>query len=286
MLSAILALAAVTAVAAVAPGACPRLAPIPGRGLFKDLCTGKQVVVHGVNAVYKAEPWLPPAGDFSARYSLGAEDAEILESWGMNGVRLGVMWPGAMPTRDAVDQGYLDRARETTELLASRGIYSLLDAHQDLLSAKFCGEGAPDWAVPQIPTGPDAFPAPLGPAFNMNASGVPSAEDCAKYSWAEYQVTVAGSRGYQALYDNANGTAEAFAQFWSAVGKTFRNASHIIGAEIVSPAPPCSRRQLVPRPRGLPPVAACLCLLRRRGPPAAAAPRSLPSPLARARADQ
>ena len=27
------------------------------------------------------------------------------------------------------------------------GIYSLLDAHQDVLSQKFCGEGIPDWAV-------------------------------------------------------------------------------------------------------------------------------------------
>ncbi len=27
------------------------------------------------------------------------------------------------------------------------GIYTLLDAHQDVLSQKFCGEGIPDWAV-------------------------------------------------------------------------------------------------------------------------------------------
>ena len=29
----------------------------------------------------------------------------------------------------------------------SYGIYTLLDMHQDVLSGKFCGEGAPDWAV-------------------------------------------------------------------------------------------------------------------------------------------
>ncbi len=27
------------------------------------------------------------------------------------------------------------------------GIYIFLDMHQDVLSGKFCGEGAPDWAV-------------------------------------------------------------------------------------------------------------------------------------------
>ena len=30
---------------------------------------------------------------------------------------------------------------------AKYGIYTLLDAHQDVLSEKFCGEGIPDWAV-------------------------------------------------------------------------------------------------------------------------------------------
>ena len=30
---------------------------------------------------------------------------------------------------------------------AEYGIYTLLDMHQDVLSGKFCGEGAPDWAI-------------------------------------------------------------------------------------------------------------------------------------------
>ena len=30
---------------------------------------------------------------------------------------------------------------------AKYGINVLLDMHQDVLSAKFCGEGIPDWAV-------------------------------------------------------------------------------------------------------------------------------------------
>ena len=30
---------------------------------------------------------------------------------------------------------------------ADYNISVLLDMHQDVLSAKFCGEGAPDWAI-------------------------------------------------------------------------------------------------------------------------------------------
>jgi len=44
------------------------------------------------------------------------------------------------------------------EKLAARGIYTILDCHQDLLSPKFCGEGAPDFAV-QV--GAKSLPFPL-----------------------------------------------------------------------------------------------------------------------------
>lgn len=212
---------------------CPRLAPIPGRGIFRDLCTGRQIIVHGVNAVRKAAPWLPSAGAFRPQYSLGPEDAEILQSWGMNGVRLGVMWPGAMPQPGVIDAGYLQRAVELTSILSNRSIYTLLDAHQDLLSSKFCGEGAPDWAVEQIFTGPDAFPAPISAPFKLNSSGHPAKSDCDRFPWADFQLTVASSRAYQALYKDHNATAARFVQFWTAVAKAFRDAPHIIGAELV-----------------------------------------------------
>ncbi|KAA0161286.1 hypothetical protein FNF31_03900 [Cafeteria roenbergensis] len=213
---------------------CPRLAPIPGRGVFRDVCTGRQIIVHGVNAVRKAAPWLPSAGAFQAQYSLGPEDAEILQSWGMNGVRLGVMWPGAMPQPGVIDAGYVQRAVELTGILSNRSIFTLLDAHQDLLSSKFCGEGAPDWAVEQISTGPDAFPAPISAPFKLNASGHPAKADCDRFPWADFQLTVASARAYQALYKDHNATAARFAQFWSAVVKAFRDAPHIIGAELLN----------------------------------------------------
>ena len=38
-------------------------------------------------------------------------------------------------------------ALSPSDSAAKYGIYTLLDAHQDDLSQKFCGEGIPDWAV-------------------------------------------------------------------------------------------------------------------------------------------
>jgi hypothetical protein len=33
------------------------------------------------------------------------------------------------------------------DVLGGRGIYSLLDMHQDVFNRKFCGNGVPDWAA-------------------------------------------------------------------------------------------------------------------------------------------
>jgi hypothetical protein len=50
------------------------------------------------------------------------------------------------------DDAYLASVRETTQLLAAEGIWTLLDFHQDLYSERFKGEGAPDWAITRTAT--------------------------------------------------------------------------------------------------------------------------------------
>ena len=62
-------------------------------------------------------------------------------------IRLGVMWPGVEPIKGYMNQTYLQVMRNLTINLGAAGIYVLVDAHQDLLSRYFCGEGIPDWAV-------------------------------------------------------------------------------------------------------------------------------------------
>ena len=55
-------------------------------------------------------------------------------------------------------------------MAGERGIYSLLDMHQDAFSRKYCGNGVPDWAA-----APDKenFPYPLevGPCLVTGSGG-------------------------------------------------------------------------------------------------------------------
>jgi endoglycosylceramidase len=51
--------------------------------------------MHGVNAVYKQPPFIPDIySNFSVDESFDDQDVKDLEDWGMNVVRLGVMWDG------------------------------------------------------------------------------------------------------------------------------------------------------------------------------------------------
>src|SRR5699024_6050648 len=58
-------------------------------------------------------------------------DADLLAGHGFNLVRLGVEFDGLMPEEGQIDHDYIDRIVSVVDVLAERGIYTLLDNHQD-----------------------------------------------------------------------------------------------------------------------------------------------------------
>ena len=69
---------------------------------------GRVRIFHGVNAVLKAYPWLPQTETFTAEDSLDAKTLDLLQEWGFNVLRLGVMWPGVEPEPEKLDHGASD----------------------------------------------------------------------------------------------------------------------------------------------------------------------------------
>jgi endoglycosylceramidase len=116
--------------------------------------TGRVVVLHGLNQVYKVAPYEPSADGF------GDDDAAFLAANGFDAVRVGVIWAAVEPQPGVYDDGYLDSIADTVNTLAAHGIVSILDFHQDLYNEKFQGEGAPAWAVIDggLPNPPLGFP--------------------------------------------------------------------------------------------------------------------------------
>ncbi len=119
--------------------------PLAHAGRWITDASGRIVILHGMNMVYKLPPYYPEAVDFN-----GANDAAFLNSIGFNAVRVGVIWKAVEPSPGAPRRRLpLSAHRRSTRSRRSRnhGIVSLLDFHQDLYNELFQGEGAPDWAV-------------------------------------------------------------------------------------------------------------------------------------------
>lgn len=53
----------------------------------------------------------------------------------------GTMWPGAQPKQGEFSTEYIRKIKHIVQSAAKRGIYTLLDMHQDVISENMCGEG-------------------------------------------------------------------------------------------------------------------------------------------------
>jgi endoglycosylceramidase len=169
--------------------------------------SGRVVLLHGVNAVWKRPPYAPPAtpAGFTAR------DADWIAAQGFNTVRLGVIFAGVMPTRGRVSSAYLEQVARVVDLLAKRKVWVLLDFHQDMYNERFAGEGFPAWAVDD-----DGLPTPVDAGFPGNY----------------FQPST--SRAFDNFYANAGGLADLYAQAWKAVAKRFRSTSYVLGYDLMN----------------------------------------------------
>jgi len=185
---------------------------------------GRSRIFHGVNVVQKSEPYYPTS-------LLTPERMDLLRDWGFNAVRLGVMWIGTEPNKGYFNQTYLDQIESIVEQLAQRGIYALLDSHQDLYSPKWCGDGAPLWAaIPAANSKP--FAEPLYGVYSFdNSTGLP--ESCPE-PWASYYMTEACCSSFQSLYDNTENLSDHYAAFWTTIAERFSNVSSVLGYELIN----------------------------------------------------
>lgn len=182
---------------------------------------GRTTLLHGVNAIYKIDPYIPSEGEFDPDNSLNDEDIANLKKWGMNFVRLGVMWEGVERKAGEYDMAYLDRVEHMINKLGEAGIYTLVDAHQDVFARFMCGEGIPDfYAQSVIGEHPSCinpladrllkeYYSSIGKCNDMNDLGYSRDEnndylidDCLKSMFANYYNTKQSVAGFGALFTN------------------------------------------------------------------------------------
>ncbi|UJR12067.1 hypothetical protein I4U23_016245 [Adineta vaga] len=160
----------------------------------------------------KGFPWYPPE-------LLDVNFVANMSSWGLNFVRLGMMWSGIEPIERQYNYTYLNIMKQIIELLEKNQIYVLLDMHQDGLSSRTgLYDGIPGWLYDKFPAPSHPYPWPL-----KNVS-----------SWFLNYLTEACSHGFQCLYDNIAGATESMSNFWRLVATTFNSFSNILGYELIN----------------------------------------------------
>lgn len=198
-------------------GANTSMLSVTPTGVWLTNSEGQVVLLHGFNEVYKLAPYEPSASGFSE------DDAAFLAANGFNVVRLGVIWAGVEPQPGVYDAAYVDSIRQTVDMLAAHGIYTIIDMHQDLYSASLGGEGAPEWATKTggLPNRSFGFPGSyyLNPAEtaawdgfwnNAEAANGIGLEDNYAKAWETVAAAVAGNNsviGYDIMNEPFPGTS-------------------------------------------------------------------------------
>ncbi|MCP9621242.1 glycoside hydrolase family 5 protein [Nocardia otitidiscaviarum] len=189
---------------AAAPTALPDIHVEDGR--FVDEA-GRTVLLHGVNNVDKDAPYI----ELGDGFTLTAEDAELLARHGFNVVRLGVAFDGLMPTRGVVDTAYLDRVAAVVDLLAARGIYTLIDNHQDGLSKIWGGNGFPEWSLRSRPGALEP-----NPGFPL------------------YYLMPSMNRGWDEVWHNDNGVLDQLGVALGALAARLAERPGMLGIELMN----------------------------------------------------
>ena len=187
--------------------AAPTL-PLGHAGRWITDASGRVVVIHGINMVYKLPPYYPEAAGF------GDDDAAFLARIGFNAVRVGVIWKALEPSPGVYDDAYISHIAATVSTLARHGVLALLDFHQDMFNERFQGEGAPDWAVQDAD-----LPNP--------ALGFPD----------NYLLNPAVQHTFDQFWSNADGPGGAglqdrFASAWQHVAASFAGYRSLLGYEL------------------------------------------------------
>lgn len=185
---------------------------------------GRDVLLRGANVNSLGEYWAGVPG-LGPTFPLTANDYDLMAEHGFSVVRLLITWSRVEPTRDDIDEAYLDHVSAVVDELAARGIYSVIDMHQDAYTSTIAT------------TDPASCPAGTTPAKGWD--GAPA--------WAtitdglstcltngERNSSPAVNRAWNNFYDDVDGIRTEFAEAWGAVAARFAGRPEVAGYDLLN----------------------------------------------------
>lgn len=179
---------------------------------------GRQVILNGINVVSKSK-------NDNYLFQSGPELYSNLKKWGMNSIRLIVIWDGVEPEPDQFDEVYLNELDQKIQWATDNELFVVLDLHQDLFSSKF-SDGAPAWATLD--------------------KGLPHLKGDV---WSDsYLISPAVHQAFDSFWDNAKasggkGLQDHIAEVWQLLAKRYRDNPYVIGYDLFNEPFPGSLAQ-------------------------------------------
>ena len=194
----------------------------PDGRVFRDP-EGRVVVMHGLMGVWKQPPYYPAGADDPNNPQIPSfteADADIMRSWGLDTMRLAWFWQGLEPTEGSFDTAYRDGMLAVEDKLAERGIYTILDSHQDQYNKLFGDKpGFPNWTADYdgLPIAPD----PSDPGYIA-------------WKFPLGYVQPSTQRAFGHLYADDNGVWADYGEAWKYMAEAFDHSPMVVGYDLMN----------------------------------------------------
>jgi endoglycosylceramidase len=175
---------------------------------------GRVVFLRGVNAGGRSKlaPFVP--FDYTDDYATAlAAYMDRAASWGIDALRVPFTWEALEPVQGQDDADWLSRYQALLDAAWARGMWTVVDFHQDIYAQAFCGDGFPEWTLPP--------PAPAPHHDCMN-----------------WQLEYLNDPGVQAAFDRfwaAGSTVQAeYVAAWDVMIGRFKDEPGVVGFEPIN----------------------------------------------------
>jgi endoglycosylceramidase len=172
---------------------------------------GRRLQLRGVNAGGRSKfaPYAPfDFDDYQAELAVYLDRAA---TWGIDVLRVPFSWNALEPAPGADDEAYLARYDALLDAAWARGLWTIVDFHQDIYAEPLCGDGFPSWT--------------------LDAPGPPR-RDCAE--WFTRYDDAEVKAAFDAFWADDGGVRSAFVAMWRRMAARHRDRPGVIGYEIIN----------------------------------------------------